>query len=49
MNYCRGEYGSNTLSSVYFTQPRGRLVNEGSKYRLLKATYYWGPVCIFVP
>ena len=35
-----------TLPSVYFTFPRGRLLNDGSSIRLLEATYFWGPVCI---
>ncbi|CAC5416929.1 unnamed protein product [Mytilus coruscus] len=40
----RGESGKKTLPNVYFTLPRGRLVNEGSRYLYLQATYFWGPV-----
>ncbi|CAC5416932.1 unnamed protein product [Mytilus coruscus] len=40
----RGESGKETLENVYFTLPRGRLVNEGSRYFQFKATYFWGPV-----
>ncbi|XP_071178164.1 VWFA and cache domain-containing protein 1-like isoform X2 [Mytilus edulis] len=40
----RGESDKKTLPNVYFTLPRGRLVNEGSRYLYLQATYFWGPV-----
>ncbi|XP_052072383.1 VWFA and cache domain-containing protein 1-like isoform X12 [Mytilus californianus] len=40
----RGESGKKTLPNVYFTLSRGRLVNEGSRYLYLQATYFWGPV-----
>ncbi|XP_052072384.1 VWFA and cache domain-containing protein 1-like isoform X13 [Mytilus californianus] len=40
----RGESNKKTVENVYFTLPRGRLVNEGSRYFRFKATYFWGPV-----
>ncbi|VDI64280.1 Hypothetical predicted protein [Mytilus galloprovincialis] len=40
----RGESGKKTLPNVYFTLPRGRLVNEGSRYLQYQATFFWGPV-----
>jgi hypothetical protein len=32
------------LPAVYFTTPRGALVNDGMSIRIINATFYWGPV-----
>jgi hypothetical protein len=39
-----GVAGRKQLAAVYFTIPRGTLVNDGSSVRLVNATYYWAPV-----
>ena len=39
-----GVVGSKMLPAVYFTIPRGALVNDGRSIRIINATFYWGPI-----
>ncbi|XP_052072393.1 VWFA and cache domain-containing protein 1-like [Mytilus californianus] len=39
-----GMSGNKTLPSVYFTIPRGNLINDGTSIRIVSATFFWSSV-----
>ncbi|XP_063448509.1 VWFA and cache domain-containing protein 1-like [Mytilus trossulus] len=43
-NLKSGLSGNKTLPSVYFTIPRGNLINDGTSIRVVSATFFWSSV-----